>query len=281
MRHRQLFCGMFLAVFFSAQAASEEIQIRSTELAKNLYLLQGKGGNVAAYLTDEGAVVIDSQFAEAVPALKAELARFMPGTKVLTLVNTHFHRDHVDGNLAMAPSASIIAHQKALTRLQAQADFPENGLPTETFVGEKHLELSGQTVTLMTMPASHTDTDLVVWFSPANVLHTGDLFFADRFPFIDLQNGGSVLGYIATVKELLKRIDETTQIIPGHGDLTNKAAYLRFLQMMEATLREVQELKQQGFSEDAIVEKGLSATWKSWHWNFITEERWIRTLLKA
>ncbi len=73
------------------------------------------------------------------------------------------------------------------------------------------------------MPVSHTDGDLVVWFKEANVLHMGDLFFADRFPFIDLRSGGSVAGYISNVKLLLSQIDDKTRLIPGHGDLMDRA----------------------------------------------------------
>jgi glyoxylase-like metal-dependent hydrolase (beta-lactamase superfamily II) len=131
------------------------------------------------------------------------------------------------------------------------------------------------------MPVSHTDGDLVVWFKDANVLHTGDLFFADRFPFIDLNSGGSVSGYISNVKLLLSQIDEKTKLIPGHGDLMDKAGLERFLMMMQQTLAEVSALKAQGKTEDQIVAQGLSAQWKSWSWHFITEERWIRTLFKA
>ena len=131
------------------------------------------------------------------------------------------------------------------------------------------------------MPVSHTDGDLVVWFKEANVLHMGDLFFADRFPFIDLKSGGSVAGYISNVKLLLSQIDDKTRLVPGHGDLMDKAGLQRFLTMMEQTLSEVNALKAQGKTEDQIVAQGLSAQWKSWSWNFITEERWIRTLFQA
>ena len=124
----------------------------------------------------------------------------------------------------------------------------------------------------MTMPVSHTDGDLVVWFKDANVLHTGDF---------DLNSGGSVAGYISNVKQLLSQIDDKTKLIPGHGDLMDKAGLQRFLTMMEQTLAEVNALKAAGKTEDQIVAQGLSAQWKSWSWNFITEERWIRTLFKA
>lgn len=261
--------------------ADDKVQVTSTELARHLYMIKGAGGNMAAVVGPEGALVVDSQYEHMAPHIKAELASKQAGVQIKTLVNTHFHGDHVNGNAALASGAQIIAHTNVLTRLKADAKFPAAGLPTETFTGEKQLSLNGVKVQLVTMPVSHTDGDLVVWFKEANVLHTGDLFFADRFPFIDLKSGGSVMGYINNVKLLLSQIDGKTKLIPGHGDLMDKAGLQRFLTMMEQTLAEVNALKAQGKTEDQIVAQGLSAQWKSWSWHFITEERWIRTLFKA
>ncbi|WP_430455164.1 MBL fold metallo-hydrolase [Rheinheimera sp.] len=269
------------ALFVSSVLAADAPKVTSQQLAPQLYLVKGSGGNIAAMLGTDGALIVDAQFAATAPLVKAELDRLQSGISVNTLVNTHFHKDHTDGNAALAGGARIIAHQAVLTRLQSDAKFNQAGLPTETFSGEKTLSLNGQQVMLKTMPISHTDGDLVVWFKAQNVLHMGDLFFADRFPFIDLNSGGSVAGYIANTKTILSQVNDTTKIIPGHGDLMDKAGLQRFLTMMEQTLSEVQAMKAQGLSADQAVAKGLSAQWKKWSWNFITEEKWIRTLYQA
>ncbi len=265
----------------SVAHAQDKVQVTSLELAKHLYMIKGAGGNIAAVVGPEGALVVDSQYEHMAPQIKAELESKQAGVQIKTLVNTHFHGDHVNGNAALASGAQIVAHTNVLTRLKADSKFPVAGLPTETFIGEKALSLNGVNLKLVTLPVSHTDGDLVVWFKEANVLHMGDLFFADRFPFIDLKSGGSVAGYISNVKLLLSQIDDKTRLIPGHGDLMDKAGLQRFLTMMEQTLSEVNALKAQGKTEDQIVAQGLSAQWKSWSWNFITEERWIRTLFQA
>ncbi len=269
------------ALLFSSAQAADAPKVTSQQLAPNLYLVKGSGGNIAALLGKDGALVIDAQFAATAPLVKAELQRLQNGVLVNTLVNTHFHKDHTDGNAALAAGARIIAHQAVPTRLQSDAKFNKAGLPTETFSGEKTLQINDQQVLLQTMPVSHTDGDLVVWFKAQNVLHMGDLFFADRFPFIDLNSGGSVAGYIANTKTILGQINDSTKIIPGHGELMDKAGLQRFLAMMEQTLSEVQAMKTQGLTADQAVAKGLSAQWKSWSWNFITEEKWIRTLYQA
>lgn len=269
------------ALFVNSALAADAPKVSSQQLAPNLYLVKGSGGNIGALLGKDGALVVDAQFAATAPLVKAELQRLQSGIRVNTLVNTHFHKDHTDGNAALAGGAKIIAHQAVLSRLQSDAKFNQAGLPTETFSGEKTLQINDQQVLLQTMPVSHTDGDLVVWFKAQNVLHMGDLFFADRFPFIDLNSGGSVVGYINNTKTILGQINDSTKIIPGHGELMDKAGLQRFLAMMEQTLAEVQAMKAQGLTADQAVAKGLSAQWKSWSWNFITEEKWIRTLYQA
>ena len=251
---------------------------QSTELAPGLYMISGSGGNVAFYANGPQSLLVDAQYAETAPQLQAELARLAKDSKVGTLVNTHFHKDHVDGNAVLGQGATIIAHPNTSKRLSADAKFNKAGLPTKTINATETLTFGQQHVVLQTMPASHTDTDLIVKFEKVNVLHMGDLFFADRFPFIDLKSGGSVAGYIANLKQILASVDEQTKIIPGHGPLMDKAGLTRFLQMIEQTQAEVGQMQAKGLDVDAAVKQGLSAQWKKWSWNFINEERWIRTL---
>jgi cyclase len=113
------------------------------------------------------------------------------------------------------------------------------------------------------------------------VVHMGDMLFEGRFPFIDLTNGGSVRGYIANVAYVISVINEQTKVVPGHGELTDKAGLQRFHQMMVKTLALVEQQQAKGLSSEQIVAAGLGDEWLNWHWNFITEERWINTLLQA
>lgn len=266
---------------FAQAAVKNEPKIVSQPLGENLYMLQGAGGNMAVLLDKQQSLLVDAQFDYMAPAIKASLQQLQNGAQVGTLVNTHFHRDHTNGNAAIAAGKTIIAHQNVKQRLALDSKFAPAGLPTETITNIKTLNIARQEVVLQPMPASHTDGDLVVWFKQQNVVHLGDLFFADRFPFIDLNSGGSVDGYIANIKQLLTEVDANTKIVPGHGALMDKAGLQRFYDMMLATRAEVQTMRQQGLTADQAVAKGLSAQWQSWHWNFITEEKWIRTLYQS
>ena len=257
------------------------VQVEETKLADNLYMLSGAGGNMATLLTGDTVLLVDSQYAELADKIKAKLIQLGAANGVTTLVNTHLHGDHVGGNSALAASVDIIAHHNVLSRLLQDSKFPRNGLPGITFSDQLTLHLNGQAVRLQYMPPSHTDGDIVVWFEHANAVHLGDLLFEGRFPFIDTSNGGSVKGYIENTTSLIGMLNAQTKVIPGHGQLTDKAGVQRSLDMMQATLAIVQGYKAAGLTEQQAVEKGLGPQWQSWHWNFITEQRWIKTLYHA
>jgi len=259
----------------------KDVQVQDTKLDDNLYMLTGAGGNMGALLFDGKVLLIDSQYAELADKIKAKLTQLGATTGVTTLVNTHVHGDHVGGNSALATGVNIIAHQNVLSRLLQDDSFNRSGLPNLTFSQQLKLTLGNETVRLDYMPPSHTDGDVVVWFEQANVVHFGDMLFEGRFPFIDTSRGGSVKGYIENTRSLIAMLNEQTKVIPGHGQLTDKAGVQRSLDMMQATLAIVQGYKAAGLTEQQAVEKGRGAQWQSWHWNFITEERWIKTLYHA
>ncbi|MDR6981585.1 glyoxylase-like metal-dependent hydrolase (beta-lactamase superfamily II) [Rheinheimera pacifica] len=259
----------------------KDVQVEETKLADNLYMLSGAGGNMATLIAGDKVLLVDTQYAELAGKIKIKLLQLSANKPLTTLVNTHLHGDHVGGNSALAANIDIIAHNNVLSRLKQDAKFPRNGLPKTTFSDQLSLHLNGQTVRLDYMPPSHTDGDIVVWFEQANAVHFGDLLFEGRFPFIDVSNGGSVKGYIDNTRTLIGMLNEQTKVIPGHGQLTDKAGVQRSLDMMEATLAVVQGYKAAGMTEQQAVDKGLGQQWQSWHWNFITEERWIKTLYHA
>ncbi len=273
-----------LLAFYSMAAEKDrfaDVQIQAKPLAGNIYMLTGSGGNMAAVTGPQGVLLVDAQFAELAAKIQTTLREISANGKIATLVNTHHHADHVSGNKVLGQGVAIIAHQNVYQRLKTDEKFDKKGLPTVLLQQPLALNINNVALELIPMPVSHTDGDLVVWFKEANVLHTGDLMFAGRFPFIDVKSGGSVAGYIENTKQLIAKIDDQTQVIPGHGELTDKAGLRQSLLMMEQTLALVQSYKKAGLSLEQAVAKGLGDKYKSWHWNFITEQRWIETLYQA
>jgi glyoxylase-like metal-dependent hydrolase (beta-lactamase superfamily II) len=131
------------------------------------------------------------------------------------------------------------------------------------------------------VPNAHTDGDSIIHFPAANVIHTGDALFHSLFPYIDLDSGGSVDGYIAAQRAILDLADDDTKIIPGHGALTDRAGLEADLAMLVDSRDRVQALIDAGASEDEVLAANPLASYdETYNWSFITTERMTRTLYR-
>ncbi|RUO37598.1 MBL fold metallo-hydrolase [Aliidiomarina shirensis] len=254
-------------------------QVSETELTQGVYMLEGQGGTMMLVTTETRTVLVDAQYAQMAERIAAKVDEL--GQVPLTyLINTHFHGDHVGGNGYMGEElgVQIVAHKNVRTRLAEDDEFPEAGLPTILADNSLTLELGGHSLTLVHYPTAHTDGDMVVWVDGENIVHLGDLFFVARFPFIDLGAGGTVQGYIDALADLLERLEDDTQIVAGHGGLASKQQLQDVHDMIIETRQQVRDWHAADASVDDMADAGLGEKWESWSWNFINEDRWIRTL---
>jgi cyclase len=220
------------------------LQLRTLEverLSDDLFVLRGLGGNTAVLRTDAGTVVVDTMALQMQGERIRELAEELTGNKVILLINTHYHIDHTHGNPAFAAGTRVLSTERTLSHLQTlDAEFWTGDaarlLPTETFTDRMTLELGGKTIDLIHPGAGHTDGDLVVIFRDEGVLHTGDLMFNRYYPNIDLEAGGSIQQWVATLENLLRL--EFTRVIPGHGETSDRTGLRQFLAVI-AQLAEV------------------------------------------
>jgi cyclase len=272
--------GLFVSTVFS-QGRFDDVEVKAQAVGGSVHMLVGAGGNVGVSAGPDGILIVDDQYADLAEKIAVSLADISK-EQTRYVINTHFHGDHTGSNAFFSKhkDATIFAHENVRVRLSAGEETDPAMLPVVTYEKGVKFHMNGETVHVFHLPNAHTDGDSAVWFEQPDVLHTGDLFFKGWFPFIDLDSGGSVVGYIAASETLLGMIDDDTKVIPGHGALANKADYTRFVDMIKTTYAYVQAKKTAGMSEDDLVAAGLEKEWKSWSWNFITEERWIRTLYK-
>ena len=275
-----LLAGIFLALPINAQNDRfANVTIETVPVAGNISMLIGSGGNIGVSAGADGILIIDDQYAPLASRIKAALAAL--GSDVPKfLLNTHFHGDHTGGNADFGVDSIIVAHENVRGRLTA-INSPAAALPVVTFDDDVTIHFNGEDITLIHMPAGHTDTDSVVMFADTNVIHMGDHFFNGAFPFIDLANGGTVQGYISNLERALSWIDDDTQVIPGHGVLGNKADLLAFYNMIKDTSTTIRVKKSQQMSRDEIVAEGLDSMYESWGQGFIDEESWIETVFNS
>ena len=263
----------------SAQDRFSNVNIQSKALEGSVHMLTGRGGNIGVSAGEDGVLIIDDQFEPLAEKISMALDK-LGSDKPQFIINTHFHGDHTGSNAWFHSNkqSTILAHENVRIRLKKDDKTNQAALPVLTYQDGIKLHFNNETLHIWHLGNGHTDGDSVIWFEEPNVLHTGDLFFNERFPFIDLKSGGSVDGYIKAVRSLLGKIDDDTVIIPGHGPLADKADYKAFLSMIEATRDIVNKHKQDGMTVEEIVDTGLGEKFTSWSWGFINEEKWIRTL---
>jgi len=260
-------------------AAMDNVKIKVTKASNNIYMLQGAGGNIGVFATSKGLVLIDDEFAPLAQRIEAAMKNISP-LPIKYIINTHFHGDHTGSNSFFAFKAPIIAQNNVYTRLSHKPKDKAVALPVITYENGMTIYLDGEEIQLTHLKNAHTDGDTVVYFKNANVLQTGDIFFDIGFPYIDLKNGGSVKGYLKAVKTLIASYPDDVVIISGHGEITDKKRLQEFADMIEYSIEKVNHWIAEGKTSDEIVKKGLGNDYKKWSWPFISEEKWLKTLIQ-
>jgi cyclase len=229
--------------------------------------------------------MVDDQFAPLAPKIKAALAKISQ-KPVRFLINTHWHFDHVGGNAAMAETAAILAHENVRKRMLAGAKMMDmviepaepRALPVLTYRSEVNVWLNGEPVLAVHVGPSHTDGDTVVFFTKSNVVHMGDDFFAGRFPFVDLDSGGSVRGLVAALDEIIPRIPPGAKIIPGHGPLETIDGLKKFRNMVDGSVALVSKALKSGKTVEQMQQEKLLAPFANFDGGFIKANDFIGTI---
>ena len=202
------------------------------------YMLVGGGGNVGVFINDKEVVLIDNSYEIIEDILMASL-REITDKPIKFIINTHFHHDHSDGNRAFGKQGiPIVSHQNAKKRMMEDAElyggiysfikdfvqpkYNDASLPVFTYESKMTLTQGDEEIELYNFGKAHTDGDSVVVFKNNNIIHTGDAFVRYGYPYVDLNNGGSIKGLIDLLGMLELLCDENTILIPGHGDLSRK-----------------------------------------------------------
>jgi len=252
MKFLQLFTLSILFCSSTLFSQTQEVTIKTTKLSDYVYMLVGQGGNIGVSAGDDGIFIIDDQFARLTPKI-IEAIKAISDKPLQFLVNTHYHGDHTGGNENMTKQGiKIIAHENVRKRL-IEGESSKDALPIITFNDRVNVHMNGEDINVHHVEHAHTDGDAMLYFTKSNVLHTGDTYFRNRYPYIDVKSGGGIDGYINAVKKGLSLINDDTKIIPGHGELSNKSEYTSFLKMLEILRANVQADIDKGKSEDEVA----------------------------
>lgn len=269
MRHYTVAALGLAAITFSAPALSQgqpdfsKIEVKTTDLGHNTYMLEGAGGNVTIAVGTNGVIMVDAQFAPMHDKLKAAIAA-VTNQPVKYLINTHYHGDHTGGNAAFGKDGVIIVAQenvkKRLQNPQPGANgqtppvAPAEALPVQVYKDKTTVSIGGRSAQVGYIANAHTDGDSYVYFPDANVLATGDLNGAQRnYTNPDIRGGGTIGGIIAGFDTVIRVANDQTKVVPGHGPLSTKADLVATRRVL-ATIRDrVAKMKAAGMTEDQVV----------------------------
>lgn len=278
-----------LALAGAAPASAQQqdfsqVEITTQKVADGVWMLQGAGGNLGLSAGEDGAFLIDDQFAPLTEKIQAAVAE-ITDQEIRFVFNTHWHFDHTGGNENFGKAGSlIVAHDNVRERMsvdQVMEAFnrtvpaaPKAALPVVTFAEDVTFHLNGETLHAFHVPPAHTDGDSIVHFQNANVVHMGDVFFNGGYPFIDAGSGGSVDGVIHAVNKVLAMTDADTRFIPGHGPLATRDDLVAYRNMLEDVRARIAALKADGKSvEEAQAAKPTAHLDETWGGGFINADQ--------
>ena len=274
---RRLFAEKVSPVIIIREAAATT-KITITKLRGNVSLLEGSGGNIAVLTGRDGKLLVEAGITASRPRITEALASISP-EPVKHLINTHWHFDHTDGNEWLhSEGAEITAHENTRKRLSVDTRVegwkftfpasPVEALPTKVFTKEHKIHLNGTTLALKYYPPAHTDSDISVEFTDADILHVADTWWNGHYPFIDYSTGGSINGSIRAAEANVARVGKRTIIIPGHGPVGDKAQLIEFRDMLVNVRDKVAALKKRGMSLEEVIAaaptSAYDAKWGDW-----------------
>jgi cyclase len=246
---------LFLTLAWIAYTQNQApAKLALNKVKDDLYEIEGDGGNVAVYITDEGVILIDDKFDRDHQSI-VDQVKSVTNQPIKYIINTHYHQDHSGGNAKFLPTAEIISTAMARTNIvehkqQGNIQPPDVSPARITFTTETAIHLGGKEVRAIYMGRGHTNGDAVIYFPALRTLHTGDLM-AGTSPLIDYNGGGSVVEWTKTLDNALKLDFDT--VIPGHGAITNKAGLMTYRNNVEKMRNRVSDMIHQGKNQDDVA----------------------------
>lgn len=291
MKNRYFFIIGFLFIYISNSFSEDSIKrpaVKITELDKNLYEITMFSCNMIASIGVDGVLLVDAGYKQAGKFLLEEIGK-LNGKNINCIINTHWHFDHAGGNEILSNSKTeIIAHEDAKNLLAEDRilmgdtikALPENALPNKTFVGSYDLNFNGEKIDLIAVSGGHSAGDIIVYFRNSNVLHIGDLIFADMFPFVDYMHGGNVFTLESKLQIIIDMFPDDIKIIPGHGRIYSKEDLKKYKEIISGTIKIVKKNMEKGMTLEEIQKADVLKDWRKWE-NAFTCNDWIEIIFNS
>jgi cyclase len=257
---------------------ASKVDLKATPVLGSVTVIEGAngfaGGNIGVSVGDDGILLIDDGLAGVGPKLKAKVATVSP-KPIKFIINTHWHGDHTGGNPFFGGTGpTLVAHDNVRKRLSTEQTMEWGGhkmtippsplaaQPVITFAEEATIHFNGDDIHIIHMPPAHTDGDVIVHFTKANVIHAGDVFINQGYPIVDFPHGGRMQGLIDSATKILALCNDSTKVIPGHGPVGTKADVVAWKKALEQMRDKVAKLMKAKKSLEQIKEAKPLAEWQ-------------------
>jgi glyoxylase-like metal-dependent hydrolase (beta-lactamase superfamily II) len=240
----------------------DAIDLRISHVAGNIHMLEGRGGNIGLSIGDDGVIMIDDQFAPLTDRIVAAIGE-VTDEEVRFLINTHVHGDHIGGNENLGNAGVLIFANDRVRMRMVDASTTHAALPVVTFSDTVTLHVNGEEVHAFSVPPAHTDGDSFIHFRGSNVLHLGDVFRTNNFPYMDLSNGGGLPGTLDALAIAIGMAGPDTAIIPGHGNVSTRDDVVEFRDMILIVMDRVSALIDDGKSYAEVAAAGTTAEFEA------------------
>jgi hypothetical protein len=238
----------------------------------SVHMLTSPQGNMAVQIGPDGVMLVDAQSGDDVKGA----IRSLSAKPIRTIVNTSAGKAQTSGNEALSAMgqtitggnvaganagfpATIVAHENVTARM-TEAGAPATAWPGNTYVGDhKDLFLNGEAAQVLHMPNAHSDADSIVFFRRSDVIATGEIFSPDRYPSIDVANGGTINGEVAALNRLLDltipadKQEGGTMLIPAHGRVCDEADLVEYRDMVTILRDRLQDMVKKGMTLEQVV----------------------------
>ena len=263
----------------------DETEIRIQKITENLYLFFGLGGNIAVSIGDDGVLIVDDQIPSLIPKIKDAIKEIGGGDLVYT-INTHWHFDHAEGNLALDPKITKIISQSNAREYMAkgglidmvanrinQEPYPDYALPVITYENGMTLFFNNEEIEIVHFGPAHTSGDSAVIFHNQNAVHYGDVFVTEGYPFIDVSSGGSIDGIINFLSKSLTKLKPGAIILPGHGEIATIQDVEDTIIMLKTVRERIIKMIDEGKSLQEVIDakptKDFDEKYPDWLGNFV------------
>jgi len=252
-----------------AQQAGTPVALEIQKVKDNLYVITGGGGNTAAFITEQGVVIVDTKNPGMGPGILEKVKSVTPRA-VTMIINTHTHGDHVGSNSAFTGMVEFVAHENCKTSMEKmpafQSDEGKKFLPGKTYKDKLSLLKGNDKIDLYYFGGGHTSGDTFVVFPALKVMHAGDMYaFTKGLPIIDTSAGGSGLEYPKTLMKAAAGIKGVDSVIPGHSAVTDWAAFKEYGEFLRDFVAAVTQARKDGkTAEQAVTDLKLPEKYKDY-----------------